>query len=405
MIDAAHIVEITAIVVESINLILAAIYLLPIIFNPRFHNVNNLLTANLCLLTLITATYWIIDYILHGFFAASFRNTVLLRVFFQYWETLVNCLALYGFVTISVNRCFAVVYPQKRFFKKLSWCFISAGIQWMLGFILPIPVFVGTYMVYLQGNPLLVPWLGPYIFFVVLVIPAVVFVISNGIIYFTVRASSRRVHTITENSSGNFSIERLSSRDIRLLKHMVFVFIIYLTGWSPIYIAAAAGLTRGMPDWLYYLLELSAGAFMEGKLLWTLTWIGPYEFFIVLVVPAVIFAISSAIIFFTVRASSRRVHTVAASISGSSTTECLSSRDILLLKHMVFVFIVYLTGWSPVYIAAAAGVTNGMPAWLFYLLELPAGVSYMVLLLDLLWYNHEVRQYLKEKFVRWLHIQ
>ncbi|CAF1442314.1 unnamed protein product [Adineta steineri] len=186
---------------------------------------------------------------------------------------------------------------------------------------------------------------------------------------------------------------------------MVFVFIVYLTGWSPIYIAAAAGLTRGMPDWLYYLLELPAGAFMEGKLLWTLTWIGPYEFFIVLVVPAVIFAISSAIIFFTVRASSRRVHTVAASISGSSTTECLSSRDILLLKHMVFVFIVYLTGWSPVYIAAAAGVTNGMPAWLFYLLELPAGVSYMVLLLDLLWYNHEVRQYLKEKFVRWLHIQ
>ncbi|CAF1506596.1 unnamed protein product [Adineta steineri] len=161
----------------------------------------------------------------------------------------------------------------------------------MLGFILPIPVFVGTYMVYLQGNPLLVPWLGPYIFFVVLVIPAVVFVISNGIIYFTVRASSRRVHTITENSSGNFSIERLSSRDIRLLKHMVFVFIVYLTGWSPIYIAAAAGLTRGMPDWLYYLLEL------------------------------------------------------------------------------------------------------------------PAGVSFMILLLDLLWYNHEVRQYLKEKFVRWLHIQ
>ncbi|CAF4397526.1 unnamed protein product, partial [Adineta steineri] len=40
---------------------------------------------------------------------------------------------------------------------------------------------------------------------------------------------------------------------------MVFVFIVYLTGWSPIYIAAAAGLTRGMPDWLYYLLELPAG--------------------------------------------------------------------------------------------------------------------------------------------------
>ncbi|CAF1522392.1 unnamed protein product [Adineta steineri] len=203
-----------------------------------------------------------------------------------------NCSAVYGFVTISVNRCFAVVYPQKRFFKKLSWCFISAGIQWMLSFILPIPIFYTCYE-----------------------------------------------------------------------------------------------------------------AFMQGKLLWTLTWIGPYEFFIVLVVPAVIFAISNGIIYFTVRASSRRVHTVAASISGSSTTECLSSRDILLLKHMVFVFIVYLTGWSPVYISAAAGVTNGMPAWLFYLLQLPAGVSFMILLLDLLWYNHEVRQYLKEKFVRWLHIQ
>ncbi|CAF1292324.1 unnamed protein product, partial [Adineta steineri] len=54
-----------------------------------------------------------------------------------------------------------------------------------------------------------------------------------------------------------------------------------------------------------------------------------------------------------------------------------------------------MTGWSPIYIATAANVTNDMPDWLFYLLILPAGVSFMILLLDLLWYNDEVRQYLK----------
>ncbi|CAF1422976.1 unnamed protein product [Adineta steineri] len=202
-----------------------------------------------------------------------------------------DCLAVYGFVTISVNRCFAVVYPQKRFFKKLSWCFISAGIQWMLAIILPVPVFVACYMVYIEGNLLLVPLVGPYEFFIVLILPAVIFTISNGIIYFTVRASSRRVHTI------------------------------------------------------------------------------------------------------------------AANISGSSTTERLSSRDISLLKHIVFVFIIYMTGWSPIYIAAVSGLTSDMPEWLYYLLQLPAAISFIIVLLDLLWYNHEVRQYLKEKFIKWLHIQ
>ncbi|CAF0747128.1 unnamed protein product [Adineta steineri] len=240
----------------------------------------------------MASIFWIIDFVIFGFFDASIQNIALLRVYFQYLEPMFNCLGLYGFVTISVNRCFAVVYPHKGFFKKLSWCFISAGISWMVAIILPIPIFVACYEAYIQGKLLRVnTWIGLYSFFIILILPAVIFTISNGIIYFTVRAFSRRVNTITENTSGNFSIECLSSRDIRLLKHIVFVFIIYMTGWSPAYIATAADATVDMPDWLLYLLIL------------------------------------------------------------------------------------------------------------------PAGVSFVILLVDLLWYNHEIRKYLKVKFFKWLHIQ
>ena len=64
-----------------------------------------------------------------------------------------------------------------------------------------------------------------------LIIPAVICVVTNALIYRHVRASSNRVqvHSVSmANDRGN-----ISRRDIFLLRHMVIVFFVFVIGWTP----------------------------------------------------------------------------------------------------------------------------------------------------------------------------
>lgn len=56
-------------------------------------------------------------------------------------------------------------------------------------------------------------------------------VITNSLIYIHVRASSRRVHPLAANEN-NITIQ--NRRDIYILKHTLFIFILFIIGWSPI---------------------------------------------------------------------------------------------------------------------------------------------------------------------------
>jgi hypothetical protein len=55
---------------------------------------------------------------------------------------------------------------------------------------------------------------------------------SNGIIFIYTRRSTRRVRPVQKNRSRR-------RRDARLLKHMIFMFVIYFCGWVPMYIIGA----------------------------------------------------------------------------------------------------------------------------------------------------------------------
>ena len=68
-----------------------------------------------------------------------------------------------------------------------------------------------------------------------------------------------------------------------------------------------------------------------------------------------------------------------------------------LLKHMLFIFIVFLIGWTPVYVVSAAVSDGAISDWAVLLLQLMPVLSSLVNVVDLFLYNHDLRQYLKDQ--------
>jgi hypothetical protein len=83
---------------------------------------------------------------------------------------------------------------------------------------------------------------GTYKLILIVIIPSIVFLITNIFIYVSVRASSHRIQpvlSITENTSDNRRPSRISQRDIHLLRHMIVMFCIFVGGWAPLYTVLA----------------------------------------------------------------------------------------------------------------------------------------------------------------------
>jgi hypothetical protein len=77
-----------------------------------------------------------------------------------------------------------------------------------------------------------------YTYIIAVIIPSVVNIIVNILIFADVRASSRRIQPQKVNTVMNSTqIQRvkMNRRDISILKQMIFVFLIFMGGWSPIY--------------------------------------------------------------------------------------------------------------------------------------------------------------------------
>jgi len=104
-----------------------------------------------------------------------------------------------------------------------------------------------------------------------------------------------------------------------------------------------------------------------------------------------------------VRSSSRRVHALAATANAAPKTNHQNNRDIFLLKHMLVIFVVFMLGWLPYYTLEIAGLTAKMPYWELKTLEILPVLSSIIILVDLFVYNHELRQYLKEKLLKLFH--
>ncbi len=134
-------------------------------------------------------------------------------------------------------------------------------------------------------------------------------------------------------------------------------------------------------------------------------WINFYSLFIVVVLPSIVTIVFNSMIFFFVRSSTRRVHaTATAPTTSVANTNLQHARDMYLVKHMVFIFIVFLIGWTPIYIESSIVFSRGTLSWLFLLLQMLPVFSSLINILDLFMYNHDLRKYLKEQIIKWLRL-
>jgi hypothetical protein len=147
MFEVARLIIFIQLIILSIIIVLALIYILPIIFIRRLHTVTNILTCNVCLVCFLGSLYWVVYRVLDGFYSADLNKCILSCTIIPYFQTLINCLMIYAFLMITINRFFLVTYPNKRLFKRLKWCFISFVVQWLVAIILPLPYFTLSFEV------------------------------------------------------------------------------------------------------------------------------------------------------------------------------------------------------------------------------------------------------------------
>ncbi|CAF0793003.1 unnamed protein product [Adineta ricciae] len=77
-----------------------------------------------------------------------------------------------------------------------------------------------------------------YTCILVVLIPSLVTILLNAFIFHHIRSSSRRIQpqaidTLTNNNANQQM--KFSSREVALLKQMIFVFAVFIGGWGPIY--------------------------------------------------------------------------------------------------------------------------------------------------------------------------
>ena len=150
MSDASRITTIVDIAILVLAVLCILTYLLPIICIRRFHTTNNILTGNVCLTSIICCLYWITRDVILVFYPSLLIPSIFSYIFTSYFETMVNCLLVYSLTTVTENRYLTIIYPNKRFFKKKAWSYLSSGIEWLIAMILPIPFLVLCTQVYIN---------------------------------------------------------------------------------------------------------------------------------------------------------------------------------------------------------------------------------------------------------------
>jgi hypothetical protein len=115
------------------------------------------------------------------------------------------------------------------------------------------------------------------------------------------------------------------------------------------------------------------------------------------VIPIIVSGIFNVGILLSVRYSTRRIQTRRTITPSAVSTNPQNARDSRLLKHILFMLVVFIAGWAPVYILMAMSENDtdlGTAGLAFIILP---ELSILISVLDLLWYNHDVRKYLTAK--------
>lgn len=120
----------------------------------------------------------------------------------------------------------------------------------------------------------------------------------------------------------------------------------------------------------------------------------------VVMIPFIINGIFNVLILLKVVASTRRIHDQGAHLNQTENVRQYHARDIHLLKHMLFIFLIFIGGWAPVYTAVVLHLFIDISVWILVSLQIPPIFSSLIIVLDLYVYNHDLRRYIKRRILR-----
>lgn len=110
-------------------------------------------------------------------------------------------------------------------------------------------------------------------------------------------------------------------------------------------------------------------------------------------VPLLICFITNAHIYYFVRFSSHRVQSEISS-SDQIQRRKISRRDLYLLRHMIFMFGIFVGSWGPVFVLPIIDHFNPVHHLLFEISDLWCEIGLFINMADLFLYNYKVRTYL-----------
>lgn len=141
MVDILYLLNILIFTVLSILIVLILIYCIPILFLQRFRHRRYIFMINVSISIFCCSVYWLVAFVMltTNFFQFYNRTTCSLVFYVQMMCTLQVPSAL---VIVSIHRFYCVVYNDKRFFESKRWIWICITCQWLVGLILPLPVFI-----------------------------------------------------------------------------------------------------------------------------------------------------------------------------------------------------------------------------------------------------------------------
>jgi len=105
-----------------------------------------------------------------------------------------------------------------------------------------------------------------------------------------------------------------------------------------------------------------------------------------------------------VKSSTRRLHALATTTNSLANSNNHSARDIYLLKHMFFIFVVFLLGWIPISTVRLFPLNEERSLTVSQYLQLWHVISLFIIVLDLLLHNRDLSQYLNQKLLNCFHI-
>ncbi len=132
-----------------------------------------------------------------------------------------------------------------------------------------------------------------------------------------------------------------------------------------------------------------------------------YTFILTVCVSLFINIILNILIFVHVRTSTRRVQPqmTITNINGENNQQPrITRREIFLLKQMIFMFCVFIGGWTPVYSIVIISEYITVNQLIFHYSVIVGELAVLAIIINLFKCNHEIRQYLFNKIRQYLRL-